>query len=307
MSLARARRLHSVTRRVLPTPASPLTRSVAEVPARACARALVERCQSGRPPDERTLRAVIADDGDRRSRAVRAVRFGSRGGEARVDDLPDALRLVESPQFVGPEIDHPDGVRALADERRRKVREQDLAPLTHRHDACRSVDRPPEEVPIGPADLASVDPHAHPQPDCLHVPLRRDRRRDGSTGRGERGGDSVSHGCEDLALLGDDRGTEDREVLIDLAAHRRAFFPLTRRSLDVGEQEAPRHRLFDGVVRSVSTGVVDDGLSGERGIVSGHGAVWCFLEGCWRARVETVGSRVLVLPSVRSVRRPGHR
>ena len=205
--------------------------------------ALADRLELGVAADERRRlgREVVRPEVERGEwRELRR--------QDRVRDLEDPLRPSQVLESMLTQIAQRDAVRQLAaDERRGRVRQQDLAAMTGRHDPRRPIDGGPEVIAAARLGLARVDPD--PDPDGARLrPLRRDepalgrdRRGDGRDRLREDGHDPVAGGLDDLAARVGDRGTDDRVVLREGGAHRqRVLLPQAGAALDVGEEECQR-------------------------------------------------------------------
>ena len=138
--------------------------------------------------------------------------------------------------------------QAIRDERRRRLRKQDLAAVAGGRNTCRPVDVVAHVASIREDALAGVDAHPNPNFGARVPRLRRERA------LGVRGGAHRRHGpfedSEERIALGPDldavgrgkRRAEDRAMTLQQLAVTRGTQRLAqaRRALDIGEKE--RHR-----------------------------------------------------------------
>jgi hypothetical protein len=217
--------------------------------------ALADRLELGVAADERRRlgREVVRPEVERGQR--RELRR-----QVRVRDLEDALRPAQVLESMLTQVAQRDAARQPAtDERGGRVRQQDLAAVTGRHDPRRPVDGGPEVVATARLGLARVDPDADPDRARLR-PLRREEPALGG-GRGadrldrrlEDRHEPVAGGLDDLAARVGNRGADDGVVLSEGRAHRqRVLLPQAGAVLDVGEEE--RQRRFGQGCRGAVNG-----------------------------------------------------
>ena len=147
-----------------------------------------------------------------------------------------------------PKITEPRAVgQAPVDERGGRVRQQDLAAMTGRHDPRSPIDGRPKVVTATRLGIAGVNSH----PDADHARLRPRLGEESMLGS-DACGDGIDRGCEDrhqavacglydLAVRLRDRGAEDDLVAGESRPHQlRVLLPETRAALDVGEEERRR-------------------------------------------------------------------
>ena len=144
-------------------------------------------------------------------------------------------RRIETGELVLPEIvEH----RLASQQRRRRVRQQDLTAVPGRHDPRRPVQRTTEVVAVTLLSDSRVQTHPHRH---SHTALSPQRGMQRTYRIGERRREPVTARREDVAVKGVDRRAQHRVVNCELHPHRRRIvLPPARRALDVGEQE--RHR-----------------------------------------------------------------
>ncbi len=194
--------------------------------------------------------ARAADERRRGNRKIPAPRIQrAQRGKVRLQvvgsNLEHVLDASEVAQPVLTQIDEVD--RVVLDQRRGQRADEDLATVTGRHDASRSVQHRPGVDTFTFDCLTGVEAHPHGQ---LQVGLRSfacelalhlDRGVHRVARVRERDREAVAGGGEHVTGAMRDRGAEDLGVAVQRRPHlRRVRFPQPCRTFDVGEQE--RHR-----------------------------------------------------------------